>query len=53
MGCSRQSLFDLLIHFKEKITNLDLETLRETAPTSTEPGMAQKIQILREILESI
>jgi hypothetical protein len=52
-GCSRQNLFDLLIHFKEKIVNLPLQTLRENAPATTEPGLAQKIQALREILESI
>jgi hypothetical protein len=43
----------MLIHFKEKIVNLPLETLRENAPATTEPGLAQKIQALREILESI
>jgi hypothetical protein len=52
-GCSRQNLFDLLLCFKEKINNLPLEILRENAPSTTEPGLAQKIQALREILESI
>jgi hypothetical protein len=52
-GCSRQNLFDLLIHFKEKINNLPLETLRENAAVTTEPKLAEKIQALREILESL
>ncbi|NDB84695.1 MAG: hypothetical protein EB127_18620 [Alphaproteobacteria bacterium] len=52
-GCSRQNLFDLLLCFKEKINTLPLETLRENASATTEPGLAQKIQALREILESL
>jgi hypothetical protein len=53
VGCSRQNLFEFLIHFKEKIINLDMQALKESAPSTTELGLAQKIQILREILESI
>ena len=52
-GCSRQNLFDLLLCFKEKINNLPLETLRNSATSTTEPGLAQKIQALREIMESL
>jgi hypothetical protein len=52
-GCSRQNLFDLLLCFKEKINNLPLETLRNSATSTTEPGLAQKIQTIREILESL
>jgi hypothetical protein len=52
-GCSRQNLFDLLLCFKEKINNLPLETLRNSAAATTEPGLAQKIQAIREIMESL
>jgi hypothetical protein len=52
-GCSRKHLFDFMIHFKEKINSLDLETLRISATETTEPGLAQKMQILREIFESM
>ena len=52
-GCSRQHLYDTLIHFRDKIVNLPLETLRDSATTITEVGLAQKIQIIREIIESI
>ena len=52
-GCSRKNLFELLIYFKEKIVNLPLEKLRDSATGTTEPGLAQKIQALRDIIESI
>jgi hypothetical protein len=52
-ACSRKHLFDLMIHFKEKINSLDLDLLRTSATDTTEPGLAQKIQVLRDIFESI
>ena len=52
-GCSRQHLYDTLIHFRDKITKMPLESLRDSATTITEVGLAQKIQIIREIIESI
>jgi hypothetical protein len=51
--CSRKHLFDFMIHFKEKINSLDLDALRTSATDITEPGLAQKMQVLHEILESI
>jgi hypothetical protein len=53
VGCSRQVLYDTIIRFKEKINNLPLEELRNSATRNTEPGLAQKIQTLCEILDSI
>ena len=53
VGCSKQNLYDTIIHYKHKINSLPLEDLRNFATTQTEPGLAQKIQTLCEILDSL
>ena len=53
VGCSRQHLYDTIIRYKDKINSLPLERLRSSATRNTEPGLAQKIQTLCEILDSI
>jgi len=53
VGSSKKALYDTIIHYKDKINKLPLEDLRNSATTQTEPGLAQKIQTLCEILDSI
>jgi len=53
VGCSKQNLYDTIIRYKEKINSLPLEDLRNSASTQTETGLAQKIQTLCEILDSL
>jgi hypothetical protein len=53
VGSSKKSLYDTIIHYKYKINSLPLEDLRNSASTQTETGLAQKIQILCEILDSL
>jgi hypothetical protein len=51
VGCSMKNLYDTVICFRDKLNKLPLEGRRKSAAAKTQPGLAQKIDVLREILE--
>jgi hypothetical protein len=51
--CSKRNLYESLLHFKDELNALPLETLCKTSSTTAEPGLSQKLLMLHELLEAI
>jgi len=51
--CSKRNLYESLLHFKDELNALPLETLCKASSTTAEPGLSQKLLMLHELLEAI